>query len=467
MYYSPAAVKISPSLFTGAFQCPSVIFPSLLALRVDLSLLRPPFLTHTIESLSVCISKPLMAHLLPHHHENLTIGSILLRTAPAFLTNLRHLRIDGDETIEDFAGDLGVFVSSLGSLETLEVTPFGLSEQVFVGLSSLPRFRSLHVLECGRDDDVLPGRLPALLLCHPVPELLQGAFRVVHGLSFTAWSPSMITRFIVQPYFPTSRVRRLWIKFSPAKQGSSPVEVRTLTRAFATTCTGLEDLTLRFASYGWDGFTEQATEALRYSDFEAIMLMPFLHSFAIDHTWPLLITPDDVRTIAKLASRFKVLLLNPYPTHAPDANFAEVLPPLETLQYFAECCPHLEELGLLVSAMAPSGASPRAAFRNLRHLYVGWSWIPTFSHSPALYPQWQRIAFFLSSLVDGDAKLWTVYNTDEEEKDRPSEMVSPRLRARGRVFEDLDTESQRRARAWSSVWAMRGFNRRVMMALSS
>lgn len=399
------------------------------------------------------------------YHQNLQIGATHLRTAPAFIPFLRHLCIHGDHVVEDFAGELGLFVSSLHMLETISVTPYALSDQLFTGLSSLLHFRSLDVLECGKNDDVYPDKSPTFLISHPIPELREGAFPAVQGMSLTSWSPIIVRQFIIQPYFPTFRIRRLWIRFATNEWGSSPVLVNQLLAALAMTCFSLEDLTLRFASYGWEGNTQQPLDILKFADIEPFLDIALLHSFSIDYSWALLLTQENLHRIAERGSRFRVLLLNPYPTFIPDNDVADTLPALEALHKFAEYCPLLETLGVLLSAMHPTGTLPSVPFRSLRHLFIGWSRIPIFSYSPALLTQWQSISDLLSRIIARDTKLITVYGFDGEYKEDRSLLASAPMRARGQSVQDQDIHHQRMAVAWSSVWAMALFDRKFRMGL--
>lgn len=399
----------------------------------------------------------------PFHFQTIMEAPVVLRAAPEFLSNVRHLRIDGDDTIEEFADDIALFCSLLPSLETLEITPYGLSEELFLALSTVPRLISFRVMESGRDRDVRPDHCKTLLSKAPVPELPPRAFPALREASFTAWTPRLTTTLFVQPHFPSYKLRILWVKYA-TNSPISPVEVRSLLRALSWTFPALEELTLRFASYQWNFHPGVPCEPLLFCHIKSFLAIMRLTVFCIDHIFPIRITNEDVREMAPQLSRFRCLLLNPYPTIQP-ADVITQVPSLEALGCLAEFCPSLERLGLLISAhQAPPLFVITAKFAKLRELFVGWSPIPVYSLDGEFAPLWDRIGTYLSYVMDDSTRLETVYSfVDAEEL---GEMVSAPMRARCQIFSDFNQHGQDMALAWSTVWMIASLKRKYRRRLS-
>lgn len=422
-----------------------------------MAFLRPPLLCPTIESLSFCISRPIMGGYYTFHHHALVGGSTILRAAPQFLPNLRHLRIDGDDSIEEFESDIALFCSCLRTLETLVITPWALTDELLSTLSLLPSLLSIRVLESGKERNMLPAQSSPMLSSAPVPELSRGAFPALKDAGLIAWSPALATVLICQPYFPSSHLRTLWLKFSTVCI-ISPTEVRTLLRALVWTFPVLEELTLRFGSYGWNGQTPHGThyEPLSYFHIQSFFLIRNLNVFCFDHTMPLHISNAEIRDMARHCSRFRRLILNPYPT-VPSADVVAEVPTVEALGYFAESCPRLEKLGLLMCTRERPTSRPPAKFSRLFELFVGWSVIPVFDGTSEVLGVWDDVASYLSLVMDDSTKLGTVYGYGPRED--LGELVSASMRARCQVPSDFDPYYRDMALAWSSVWAIASLKR--------
>lgn len=397
----------------------------------------------------------------PFHFQSVIGASVALRAAPEYLPNVRYLRIDGDESIEEFEADVATFCCRLPKLEILEITPYGLSEALFLALSTVPRLISFRVMESGRDCDVRSDSCNMLLSKAPVPELRPRAFPALREASFTAWTPALTTTLLIQPHFPAYKLRVLWIKYATTSP-ISPVEVRSLLRAFSWTFPVLEELTLRFASYGWSLQPGVECEPLFFSHIRSFLAILRLTVFCIDHVFPIRVTDEDVKEMAPQLSRFRCLLLNPYPT-IQSADVITQVPSLDALGWLAESCPSLERLGLLVSAHQVPPIIAPVKFTKLRELFVGWSPIPVYSTNGEFARLWDRIATYLSFVLDDSTKLETVYSFRDAEE--LGEMVSAPMRARCEVLSDYDEHGQEMALAWSTVWVIASLKRKYRRRL--
>lgn len=438
-----------PFLFTGIFACPTYIFFGLQTLKVDVEHLRPPLLCPTIVNLCVSIRRGASGNVTPFYHPELASISSILRTAAFFVPGLRTLRIDGDDSLEEFVDDIAIFCERLVNLVTIGLSPFAMSRRLLFVLARLPRLEALRLLETGADGMLKPVR-DVGMLSEPVPELEEGSFPRAQQLALSAWSPSLTTSFVVQPGMSSLNLRTLWFRYS-SRYPVIAEEVRYLLYAFALACPSLQSLTMRFASYGWDVNQDAAMEPLTLHHLKLFYTMPYLIHFAFDHCFPVYFTAEDLEEIANNCCRFKSLFLNPYPTWHTRDSLSD-LPPVTALEPFALLCPNLEKLGVLVDASIRLDCTWPPQFVALQELHIGWSLIPGCSAFGTIDPRWSNIAEYFSRLFPKGTKVKTIHNSRMDEN--PSSMMLAPMRARGRVLTDFDPISRYRSLTWSVVWAM-------------
>lgn len=418
-------------------------FPSLRTLLIDVWHLRPPLLSPSVVVLAILICRP-------SYGDDYCVICACLNRAPPHLPNVSTLRLDGDAHLEWFHRPLARLCSSLPCLQVLTLAPSALSCGLLEGLSRCTSLVVVRVAEFGRLKVEGTVYEVGAQIGSRMPRLHRNAFPALREFSFNAATPRSVQLLITHPFYPSHRLTSLWIKF-PGGAYFRPEDIKNLLLCLCDVCNVLERLTLRFATYVPSSYHDRVVStSLGFSDICPFLSFPRLLHFAIDHSRPLVLTDQDVESIARGAGRFEVLWLNPFPPVYGPADLP-TLPRIECLRYFSLHCPGLIRLGILMDACGRVDLTQETSrFLKLEELFVGWSRIDVFEDKDG-GPGWEDLALLLSRMVSWVTVLSTVFEQTEEEL---RDLVCSDMRAMCHLTLGGDAGFARGCHAWRTVWGM-------------
>ncbi|KAJ7176751.1 hypothetical protein C8R46DRAFT_43806 [Mycena filopes] len=168
---------------------------------------------------------------------------------------------------------------------------------------------------------------------------------------------------------PMSRLRVLYLEAHiQAPEYENPTQ---LIQVLANRCPALEELTMKWILIGYTPRPMQNVE-IDAAVFEPLAACASLTK--LDLSAPFALTFDELGAgrLATALSRLRICRLCFIPIDGPSAERHRILPALAGLVPFAEHCPRLEELHLIVDPKVPAvGAVPALRFPALRKLSIG------------------------------------------------------------------------------------------------
>lgn len=370
--YSKSGANLHPSTYALLLYGPSILFPRLRVLRVDIVHLRAPFISPSIVELTILITGEEMG-------ENEVIGNTL-RNASASLSNVEVLRLDGDRRARYFIASLGTFCLGLPRLKRVVMSPCILMPSFLRLLSRIPHLNSVEVSQVGADHTFAPWR-KAFSSLSTVVVFQPGRFSGLKKMSLLVTNPSVIHNMLHHFNSPANSLEELLVRFPPTPHGHTRCsQLRELLRGLGSACPSLSSLTLRFAfASAAKDFYDQSLheEQFCFDDIAAFLSILTLKSFSIDHNRPLIMNDTHLHAVGEQGGRLQSLWLNPYPV--TELSRSADCPTIRGVEWLALGCPLLERLALQLDASGDVGrAEPLAHFKCLREYVVGWSHVPAY-----------------------------------------------------------------------------------------
>lgn len=443
---------LARSSLAGLFRSRRQVFPYMEILRVNVANLRAPLLSPSVTDLTVLISEPV------HGDEYVLICSNL-KSAPPSLPNVKTLRIDGDDHLENFHRPLAKFCTSFPGLQTLILAPSALSPFLLRALSTIDALVAVRVLECARSYELGYRFDIGAQISGGLRRFADGSFRALRSFSFTSSSVEAALSLLCMPTYPSRNLAVLWIKF-PTGSYFDPGMVKELLGDMASVCLALEHLTLRFGSYGaLRRDPMHSVTQLSFTDIDPILLFPRLRCFFIDHYLCLSFTADECDRLAAGGSRFEELWLNPFPSVHPTLGSRGSFR-VGWLSKISRGCPRLRRLGVVIEGtnFRYDGGEVNT-FEELRELFVGSSPIATLRNGDdSRCRDWEHLGIFFSRLLGRRGRLQVVEEQDEAEMFM---MESSGMRATGGAVYHDEFQLQEESYAWRIVSGMITFLREI------
>lgn len=384
--------------------------------------------------------------------------ALAVRHIASSLPNIQSLTILGDVRAEQFQEAIVAICRSCRKLRRLMVSPCILTVRLLRSISIMPTLEAIQVFE----EDVRYERRSANSSKPVISDaslvLRRKAFPALRRIDLTASSANSAIHLFTSRNFPSRSLTSLWLRFAIGAQ-LSPHDVDVVFHTIAAHCTTLQSLTLRFApfdEFGLDGVT--GVPGIHFDQIESFLSLPCLNEFVFDHTLPLSLTMANIEDLARRATHYRVLWLNPYPAIIfMLENWKGAA--LTALSYFAEHCHALERLGLCLDATQTiDTGSPSSHFTSLRELFVGWSEI---AHSNLTIGSHDMVccessAIFLSHILPDFTTISTPLDLPPPHSVWTSSSYtrSPHI-----YFEEEERKMESRRRAWIMVSAIAKFLR--------
>lgn len=427
--------------------CPEgVVFRNLRVLRLDVENIRSPFLSSSVTDLTLSITRS-------SYTELRKSVSIAFQSLSRSLPNLRHLRIDGDQRLQEFQGDLTRLVMSLTNLRTLTLAPSAVCMAMYNVASTLPSLSRVDVAECGRGIGSRATSEPASAVSISVKQWAPNAFRDVNAIAVTASTTQAFSGFIIHRNFPIEWLAEMWVRF-PNGPSCRPDDIKELLRMLAYNCTSLLRLVLRFAPVKPSSAdTFQAVLPLQLHHIAPFLEFHSLREFTFDHAQGLAVSSSDIAEIALHASRFEKLWLNPYPINPLPPSFS-----ISCLADFAKHCHAMKSLALYMDGFDSSCLNRELArFSQLEELFVGWSSIPVRRSGQLVVGQWALMATFLSIVLPAWTSISCVGHYMDSED--PFMAISSGIRLCSLLTGFARCQAHSYANAWDTVAGMAQFLR--------
>lgn len=298
---------------------------------------------------------------------------------------LTHLDLRMQVPVRYVEDDVRSLLRSLPSLKEVVFPNYHITSGILTTLSAMPHI-GLIQFEYGPDQ----GEGDSTDILSVAPSFSEGAFPALWDLSLTATLGDM-TRFLSMPFAPAG-LTSLYID-APTLQTAREVEVFLVT--MGETCPLLRALYLELLWLQHDEDAELWSEredsvtwdTLRpllncpnlwyvISFCKSSQLTPNCSEFTLTHDHPLLLTPNNLSTLASSWPSLEVLLLACEPVNLyilpPDSPYALTL---DALLPFAKHCKSLRTLGLFFDASSVHADWDTRAlrFERLTKLNVGVS----------------------------------------------------------------------------------------------
>ncbi|KJA28766.1 hypothetical protein HYPSUDRAFT_618573 [Hypholoma sublateritium FD-334 SS-4] len=285
------------------------------------------------------------------------------------MPNLTDLDIRSAFTVRIVEDLVTLLLQQLPNLRRIELPHFCYIARIFEVLSRLQLLCTIEFIDRGESQDIEPFK----------PTIAEGAFLNLHNLSadlkfddIVAWlqspsAPSALTYINV-----TSTLVEM------------PDSVRRLAFAASKRCQELNRLRLGSAlDYAVENFADTGDNGcnITLEILKPLFKLPYLTSFVIDHQYPLLITQQDIESLASSCPAIEILELCIAPAFCMESTLT-----LEALIPLAQHCTQLKSLGLFVDASRVPEASPEIPpkpFTSLRFLSFGLSII--HDETPTVY----------------------------------------------------------------------------------
>lgn len=426
---------------------PTILFPNLRTLRIGLHNILA-FITPSVTSLSIVLAPELI---LQDRREMASIVKHLLISLP----NVESLTILGPYHSHKYPDDIIRISHCFKYLTELTFSPSTMHSRVLQSIASIRTLKSLRIAEYylmnarARLQKTPPAVGPNSV------KLNRFSFKQLSCISLTVAGQNHFDKLLSARNFPTRSLTSLWARFDGGLSYTAD-DIYLIFDGIVKHCRLLQSLTLRFCPSQPQSLAAMTVvEVIHYAEFRSFLSLPYLTEFIIDHSLPLFLREEDIIHIAQRASRFKVLWLNPVPAIILEVDEWHI-PALHTIRHFAQYCPRLRELGLLVDACIQTDQSmQRFMFQSLQELFIGRSRIPYLSNDNRreILTSWESIAHFLSQTLSKSTRLTTT--RDYETPVRI--FMGPTMSRTRPVFLDFDGNakvSRRAIVAWNVARAM-------------
>lgn len=333
---------------------PSVLFPRLLSLEID-SYSGPQFgpivMHHSISALTITFS-PFRS---PPQMDFEELALHVCERMP----NLTTLDLDVPVVEARMQEALFHLLENLPRLQEVTLSPTMFFSSIIEPLAALD---SLRVLSSSIPYDDGWVDCPDSFY---VP-LEEGAFPSLQSISFGASLPEA-RRLLEEPHFPASSLTSIILNV-PCPLRETPWRLQEILESLADSFHSLQRLEFSMV----DIHTEELAQPLPvfdFTDITPVLRLRHLKAFTIRYLRPIMITDDQLESLAASLPQLEELVLTAYPMFTPKPTLT--LPSIISL---AMHCPNMKKLALYLRtsgiALLPSA---HARFNNLAQLSIGYS----------------------------------------------------------------------------------------------
>jgi hypothetical protein len=309
------------------------------------------------------------------------------------LPHLTELHIRTNSPASAFAAAVTGLVGDLPHLEECNLPKYGLTTELVLALSRLPKLQEVHSMTATGDppSPIHISDTEAI----DFYELAEGAFSSLTWLRLTV-NFRNIRNLMVHAHAPQFLVALM----CDALHNEAPHQIFELATAVAAACPHLEVLTLT-SSVPTEAVDPQAYRACGWGSLRPVLKCRSLVELVVRHTLPLKITVENLEEIARDRTTWKYIKLAPFPAFhlspRPTLNFSALLP-------FARYCPRLQGLGLFLdgNVQLPE-VSKEVQFTSLIELELGYS--------PISEQNVGAVATFLAGICTTPVKIETEWET--------------------------------------------------------